>query len=47
MDGKHEKLDDGDEYKSNGHEPDQSIPSEDPGGKHAKQEEEEEEQEQE
>ncbi len=41
MAAKHDKQDDDDKYKGNGHDPDRAIPREDPGGKHEKKEEEE------
>ncbi|MGH3938747.1 MAG: hypothetical protein ACRDTG_08935 [Pseudonocardiaceae bacterium] len=40
MGGEHEKKDDSDKYKGNGHDPNRPLPAEDPGGKHTKQDEE-------
>ncbi len=36
MDGGHDKQDDEDRYKGNGHDPEREVPREDPGGKHEK-----------
>lgn len=41
MGGEHQKQDDEDKYKGNGYDPNRSIPDQDPGGKHTKQDEEE------